>query len=120
MPHSMKPIVCICGSRSIDYVNLDMFINPESCGAIVSGGAIGIDSLAKNWAFRHKIEYIEFKPNYEIWGKQAPLERDKDMVDFCDVVIAFWDGVSSGTQFTFNYALKQQRIIFVHKIESTD
>lgn len=48
MPKSQKPIICICGSRAIDYVNLDMFITPEHCGEIISGGAIGIDSLAKN------------------------------------------------------------------------
>lgn len=48
MPKSQKPIVCICGSHTIDYVNLDMFIIPEHCGEIISGGAIGIDSLAKN------------------------------------------------------------------------
>ena len=89
MPHSSKPIVCICGSRDIDYINLDLFIDPTHVGEIISGGAFGIDSLAKDWAFKHKIEYIDFKPNYEIWGSKAPLERDKDMVRFCDVVIAF-------------------------------
>jgi len=120
MPHSSKPIVCICGSRSIDYIDLDRFITPEHCGEIVSGGALGIDTLAKNWAFKHKIEYIEFKPNYEIWGKKAPLERDKDMVLFCDVVIAFWDGKSAGTAYTFNFAKQLNKQIFIHKIESTD
>lgn len=47
MPFSNKPIVCICGSRTIDYINLSMFINPSSVGQIISGGAIGIDLLAK-------------------------------------------------------------------------
>ena len=120
MPKSQKPIVCICGSRTIDYVNLDMFIIPEHCGEIISGGAIGIDSLAKNWAFKHKIEYAEFKPNYDIWGDKALLERDKDMVRFCDVVIAFWDGKSTGTAYTFNFAKELNRKLFIHKVESLD
>lgn len=120
MPKSQKPIVCICGSRTIDYVNLDMFITPEHCGEIISGDAIGIDSLVKSWAFKHKIEYIEFKSNYEIWGDSAPLERNKDMVRFCDVVIAFWDGKSADTARTFNFAKELQRKVFIHKIENTD
>ena len=36
MPRSQKPIVCICGSNKIDYIDLDMFINPSSIGQIIS------------------------------------------------------------------------------------
>lgn len=36
MPRSQKPIVCICGSRTIDYINLNMFINSSSVGQIIS------------------------------------------------------------------------------------
>ena len=47
MPHSQKPIVCINGSRSITNVNLSLFINADHVGAIVTGGARGIDTLAE-------------------------------------------------------------------------
>ena len=120
MPRSQKPIVCICGSRAIDYINLNMFINPSSVGQIISGGAIGIDLLAKQWAYANKIEYQEFKPNYKIFKDKAPLMRDKDMVDYCDIVIAFWDGKSTGTAYTFNYAASIGRSCIIHKIISTD
>jgi hypothetical protein len=34
------------------------------------------------------------------------LERDRLMVDECDMVLAFWDNVSRGTKYTVDYALK--------------
>lgn len=120
MPHNSKPIVCISGSRSIDYINLNHFINPEHCGEIISGNAFGIENLARQFAFQHKIEYAEFKPNYEIWGSKAILERDKDMVLFCDVVIVFWDGKSTDTAQLFNFAQKMGREVIIHKIENID
>lgn len=43
-----KPIVCINGSRSINYINLDLFINPEHVGCVISGGANGVDTLAEH------------------------------------------------------------------------
>ena len=48
MPHSLKPIVCINGSRSIKQLNLDMFINPDHIGAVVTGGAAGVDTIAEH------------------------------------------------------------------------
>ena len=47
MPHSQKPIVLICGSRSIDNINLDIYLNPDSIGEIITGGATGVDTLAE-------------------------------------------------------------------------
>ena len=57
-----KPIVCICGSRDINYVNFDLFLHPAHIGCICTGGACGIDSLANSWAKRHKIESVTFLP----------------------------------------------------------
>ena len=48
MPKSSKPIICICGSRSINYINLDLFIDPSHVGCIVAGGANGVDTLAEH------------------------------------------------------------------------
>ena len=36
MPHNItKPIVLICGSRSIKNLQISRYIRPSSCGAIV-------------------------------------------------------------------------------------
>ena len=44
------------------------------------------------------IKLIEYFPNYEKYGKGAPLERNKLIMDECDCVLAFWDGQSRGTK----------------------
>lgn len=121
MPKSSKPIVCICGSRSIQSLNLDFYLNPDYFGEIVTGGAAGVDTIAERWAKRHGIEWICFLPQYKIYGgKYAPLVRNKEMIEYADECVAFWDGKSKGTLMTIEYALSLGRKTAVHIIEDLD
>lgn len=115
-----KPIVAIIGSRSIKNLQIGRYIRPTSPAQIISGGANGVDSIAEYWAKSHKIDFVAFLPNYKIYGKRAPLVRDEEMVDAADVVIAFWDGVSTGTLYTIQYAYSIGRKCIVHLIEERD
>jgi predicted Rossmann fold nucleotide-binding protein DprA/Smf involved in DNA uptake len=90
MPHSDKPIVGIIGSRDITTLNLDLFIDKNHVGEVVSGGANGVDKIAEDWAKRNKIEFIAMLPNYKLYGGHwAPLKRDEDIVNYCDLIICF-------------------------------
>lgn len=121
MPHNTtKPIVLICGSRFIKDLNISRYIRPQSCGAIVHGGAIGTDLIADSWAKAHNLETVIYKPNYKVYGKHAPLVRDEEMVEFADVTIAFWDGKSKGTKYTFDFAKKIGRKVIIHLIQEYD
>lgn len=121
MPHNItKPIVLICGSRSIKNLQISRYIRPSSCGAIVHGAAVGVDTIADSWAKANNLETIIYKPNYKVYGRRAPLVRDEEMVEFADVVIAFWNGVSKGTLYTVNYAKKIGRKVIVHLIQEYD
>jgi hypothetical protein len=94
--------VAIIGSRSISVeINLDFLPS-----VIVSGGAIGIDTQARIYALKNNIQLIEFLPDYKKFGRSAPLIRNRQIIDSCDVLIAYWDGVSKGTKFTIDAAKK--------------
>ena len=120
MPKSNKPIICINGSRSINYINLDLFIDPNHVGCVVSGGANGVDTLAEHWAKRNHIEFIAYLPQWKKFGKKAGIIRNHEMIEFCDVLISFWDGKSKGTLDTIIYAKKLGVPAYVHLINNLD
>lgn len=111
-----REIITISGSRSINFVNFNLYMDKNKIDKLILGGAIGVDSLAEQWAKNNKINFIVFKPNYKIYGKSAPLTRDREMVDAADKLIAFWDGKSTGTKYTIDYAIKMGRKVEVNVI----
>jgi hypothetical protein len=71
---------------------------------IISGGAKGADKLAKDFAENWDLEYIEFPAEWDKFGKSAGFIRNQQIVDACDMVLAFWDGKSRGTKDTIDKA----------------
>ena len=113
--------VAVVGSRSItdqDLINyhLDMLLLP--CGGengdevtIISGGAKGVDSLAREWARLNNKDFILFKPyhlidNSVMYHPRYYFVRNKQIVDNSDMVICFWDGKSNGAKDAIKYARK--------------
>ncbi|MBQ8894743.1 MAG: DUF2493 domain-containing protein [Clostridia bacterium] len=90
--------VAVIGSRSLEVHDLEKYLPPETT-EIVSGGARGIDRCARRYALEHGIKLTEFLPDYDTYGRSAPLRRNIQIIDYSDLVLAFWDGVSSGTGF---------------------
>ena len=116
-----KQIVLICGSRGINQLNISRYIkNIDKIQKIVHGGCRGVDTIVDSWAKANDIETVIYKPNYKVYGKRAPLVRDEEMVEFADVTIAFWDGKSRGTKYTFDYAKKLGRKVIIHLIQEYD
>lgn len=109
----------IVGSRSIKGIDLSEHI-PPNVELIISGGARGIDSLAEEYADKHNISKLILRPNYEKYGKFAPLERNRRMVDIADRVLALWDGKSRGTRFTIEYARKSGKEVIVAVFGNTE
>ena len=93
----------IIGSRSITDFDLSPYISAE-VDTIISGGANGIDSLAEQYADLHRISKYILRPRYDLYGRAAPIIRNKQMVEMADAVLAVWDGESKGTQYTLKYA----------------
>lgn len=105
--------VAIIGSRSVTALNIGEYL-PACTTTIVSGGSRGVDSLAAEYARAHGIELIEFLPDYKRYGRGAPLQRNALIVEACDIVLAFWDGVSRGTKYTINLAKQAGKEVIIH------
>ena len=97
--------LAVIGSRNLTNVDLASYISKE-VNEIVSGGAIGVDTCAAQYARRQGLKLTEFLPKYERYGRAAPIVRNKEIVDYADKVIAFWDGSSKGTLSVIRYAQK--------------
>ena len=83
------------GSRGLKVPNLGNYL-PENVTEIVSGGAKGVDTCAKEYALSRGIKLTEYLPEYEKYGKVAPLKRNITIIESADLVLAFWDGVPRG------------------------
>ena len=93
----------IAGSRSITDFDLSPYI-PADTALIISGGAIGVDTLAEKYADRHKISKLILRPDYRRYGRGAPLRRNRQAVELADSVLIVWDGCSQGSDYTRKYA----------------
>lgn len=93
--------IAIIGSRNLEVSNLEKYL-PNNVTEIVSGGAKGIDACAKRFAVEKEIKLTEFLPEYEKYGRGAPLKRNLQIIDYSDLVIAFWDGTSRGTKYVID------------------
>ena len=90
--------VAIVGSRSIEYDKLKKeayellcrYI-PANATEIVSGGAVGIDTLAEIYAK----------------NRRAPIIRNDEIISYAQYVLAFWDGSSHGTAYTVATCIKE-------------
>ena len=99
--------IAIVGSRSITEIDLKQYIS--ICDEIVSGGARGVDFCAAEYAKENNIKLTEFLPEYTRYGKAAPIIRNKQIVDYADEVLIFWDGKSKGTLSVIKYAEKSKK-----------
>ena len=107
----------IIGSRNIKNVDLSLYV-PDGVDLIISGGAAGVDTLAEEYADKKRISKLILRPQYALYRRGAPLKRNEIMVDICDKVLVFWDGISKGTKYTIDYAKaisKEIEVIIVEK-----
>ena len=108
--------LAVIGSREIKNFKLSEII-PEDVDEIVSGGADGIDTLAEEFAESKGIKVTEFLPEYDKYGRAAPIVRNKKIVEYADEVYALWDGNSKGTKFVIDYCKKRNKKCRVFLIE---
>lgn len=106
--------IAIVGSRNLNITNLEQYL-PNDVTEIISGGAKGIDTSAREFAIKNNIKLTEILPEYEKYGRAAPIKRNDLIVNAADVVFAFWDGNSHGTKYVINYCKKTNKPIKIFK-----
>lgn len=108
--------LAIIGSR--DCPQIDIMAHLKHLPTeVISGGARGADTYAREFAHKYNLPLTEYLPDYDKYGKNAPLVRNKLIVENCDCLIAFWDGKSRGTKLTLDYAKergKKVKIVLLH------
>lgn len=116
--------LAIIGSRSFnDYELLKETLNQIikekrlNIGLIISGGAKGADSLAYRYSIENQIEFKLFKAEWEKYGRAAGIRRDSDIINDCDLCIAFWDGKSRGTSHSISLCSKQNKECIIISIQ---
>lgn len=103
--------VAIVGSRSLKVDDLGKYL-PEGVTEIVTGGAKGIDTCAEEYAKAKGLKLTIFFPEYRRYGRYAPLKRNEQIIDYADMIIAFWDGISHGTKYTIETAEKRNKPLY--------
>jgi hypothetical protein len=117
MEHNVN--IAVVGSRTFEDYDLlekalDRYTIPKQ-DTIISGGARGADSLARRYARENGIRMVEHFPNWKRHGRVAGFLRNEKIVKDAEVVVAFWDGKSKGTQHTISLA--ERKGIDVHVVE---
>ena len=102
--------IAVVGSRGLKVNDMGRYL-PAGVTEIVFGGARGIDTCAREYAEKNRIKLTEFLPQYEKYGRSAPLKRNLQIIDYADLVLAFWDGNSKGTKYVIEQCKKQNKEI---------
>jgi GH18 family chitinase len=106
------PRIAIVGGRKFqDYELMKNSIDCFPGDVVVSGGAIRADSLGARFAKENGLELVEYLPDWAKYGRRAGFVRNELIIKDSDVVYAFWDGKSKGTESSINLAKKHKKIL---------
>lgn len=114
--------LAIIGSRTVtdysllcDHMRTWIWHEGSECPItkVVSGGAAGADSLGGRWARDHKVELVEYLPEWEKHGKRAGFIRNEAIIRAADVVLALWDGTSRGTAHSLSVAKRLKKTTLI-------
>ena len=81
---------------------------------IISGGAKGADTLGVQWANKNNIQTQVFYPDFKK-HKRVYHYRNRQIVRASDLIVAFWNGSSTGTKYTIDYAKSLEKDVVVVK-----
>lgn len=102
-------------SRELDRLHIERW-------QLISGGAKGIDTMAEIFYSRclsKSLPSIIIRPDYcnlNYNPKIAPLIRNREIARQCDLMIAFWDGLSGGTANAISWATFYGKTVIIFEV----
>ena len=112
--------IIIAGSRTFtDYKKLcaqcDKILQDQNTIEIVSGAYYkGADKLGEKYAAEKGFKLTKFPADWNRFGRAAGPKRNKQMANYADVLIAFWDGKSRGTKNMIEVAKSNHLNVFIY------
>ena len=91
----------VAGSRSITNYRLVKQAIEQSgieITVLISGTARGVDKLGERYARENNIPVELYPANWDKYGRQAGIIRNKHMARKADALILVWDGESPGSR----------------------
>jgi len=93
----------IAGGRDFDLLKVlgkaaDSALGKRRAVEIVSGAARGADRLGEVYAYSRGFAVKRFPADWDANGKAAGPIRNKQMTEYCDAALIFWNGESRGTK----------------------
>ncbi len=93
----------------------DAVIGTRYAVEVVSGCARGADEMGECYAAERMFTVRQFPADWAAHGRSAGPRRNKDMAEYADALIAFWDGKSRGTKHMIDVGLKQGLEVHVYR-----
>lgn len=116
----MRKVIVAGGREFLNYEFLKRVLLSmlRADDIIVSGCALGTDSLAIKFAKQYCWKCEKFPANWANDGKyKAGFVRNARMAACSQVLIAFWDGQSGGTHDMIQKALKAKLEVHVYHVK---
>lgn len=109
--------VAVSGTRTFkDYPLLCGFFKqhmPHPC-TIIQGACRGVDLMAERYGKEHGFKVLEYRANWDEYGRGAGVLRNIEMAKAADMLLAIWDMKSRGTRHMLRtmHDLKKPIILF--------
>lgn len=110
--------VIIAGSRTFRNHRIvrqycDKYLQNKTDIEIVSGGADGVDKLGEKYAREHNYKLTIMNADWKQHDKSAGPIRNRQMAEYADAAIVYWDMSSKGTKNMIDIAREKGLLVRV-------